>query len=63
MFALSLEHFYSWKPGLNSEELASVCGKAFLSALERDCLSGYGAIVYVLTKDGIIEYDLACRND
>lgn len=52
-----------WRPGLKSEELAQVCGKAFLSALERDCLSGYGAIVYVMTEDGIVEYDLACRND
>ena len=38
-------------------------GKAFLSALERDCLSGYGAIIYLITKDGIMEYDLATRND
>lgn len=52
-----------WRPGLKSDELAEVCGKAFLSALERDCLSGYGAVVYLMTKDGIIEYDLACRND
>ena len=52
-----------WKPGLEPEELAEVCGKAFQSALERDCLSGYGALVYLMTKDGIIEYDLATRND
>jgi 20S proteasome subunit beta 3 len=52
-----------WRPGLNEEELVKVCGQAFLSALERDCLSGYGAIIYLITKDGITEYDLACRND
>lgn len=53
-----------WRPGMKPEELARVCGKAFLSALERDCLSGYGAMVYVMTgEDGIIEYDLASRND
>lgn len=52
-----------WRPDLSSEELAQVCGKAFLSALERDCLSGYGAIVYLMSRDGITEYDLACRND
>jgi 20S proteasome subunit beta 3 len=52
-----------WRPHLSSEELVHVCGKAFLSALERDCLSGYGAIVYLITRDGIVEYDLACRND
>jgi 20S proteasome subunit beta 3 len=52
-----------WKPDLEPEELAHVCGKAFQSALERDCLSGYGSVVYLITKDGIIEYDLASRND
>jgi 20S proteasome subunit beta 3 len=52
-----------WKPQLEPEELAEVCGKAFQSALERDCLSGYGILVYLITKDGIIEYDLASRND
>uniref|UniRef100_A0A7S2SC74 Proteasome subunit beta n=1 Tax=Eucampia antarctica TaxID=49252 RepID=A0A7S2SC74_9STRA len=53
-----------WRPGLQPEELAQVCGKAFLSALERDCLSGYGAVVYlVIGGVGITQYDLACRND
>jgi Proteasome subunit len=52
-----------WRPHLSNEDLAQVCGKAFLSALERDCLSGYGATVYLITRDGIMEYDLACRND
>jgi len=52
-----------WKPGLKPEDLARVCGQAFLSALERDCLSGYGAVLYIVTKDGIVEYELVCRND
>ena len=52
-----------WKPDLPPDELAEVCAKAFQSALERDCLSGYGAIVYLITEDGIVEIDLASRND
>jgi len=53
-----------WKPDLSPNELVQVCGQAFLSALERDCLSGYGAIIYLLVGgEGIIEIDLACRND
>ena len=53
-----------WKPDLSPDELVQVCGRAFLSALERDCLSGYGAIIYLLVGgEGIIEIDLACRND
>mmetsp|Transcript_31102 Transcript_31102/g.45949 ORF Transcript_31102/g.45949 Transcript_31102/m.45949 type:complete len:237 (-) Transcript_31102:807-1517(-) len=52
-----------WRPGLSPEELVQVCGKAFLSALERDCLSGYGAVLYLITKEGIEQIELACRND
>jgi 20S proteasome subunit beta 3 len=39
---------------LEPEELVEVCGKAFQSALERDCLSGYGVLILLLTKDGSI---------
>jgi 20S proteasome subunit beta 3 len=52
-----------WRPDLDSDELVEICGKAFQSALERDCLSGYGALVYLMTRDGVVEYDLASRND
>ena len=52
-----------WKPNMNEEELLETCGKAFQSALERDCLSGYGSIVYLISKRGILEYDLSNRND
>jgi 20S proteasome subunit beta 3 len=53
-----------WRPDLEPDELIEVCGKAFLSALERDCMSGYGAIIYLLRPCGTItEYDLASRND
>jgi 20S proteasome subunit beta 3 len=52
-----------WEPDMDSDRLIEVCGRAFLGALERDCMSGYGAIVYLITKDGIVEYDIAGRND
>ncbi|KAL7516231.1 hypothetical protein ACHAWX_002322 [Stephanocyclus meneghinianus] len=63
-----------WRPNLDAQELVQICGKAFVSALERDCLSGYGAVVYLIQsredKEGdadddvvITEYVLACRND
>jgi len=52
-----------WKPQLKPDDLVRICGRAFLSAMERDCLSGYGAVVYLLTRDGVFEYELACRND
>ena len=52
-----------WRPDMNPDELVRVCGRAFLSALERDCLSGYGAVIYLITKDGVMEYDLVSRSD
>jgi 20S proteasome subunit beta 3 len=53
-----------WRPGLQPQDLARICGKAFISALERDCLSGYGALVYLMIGgEGVYEYDIACRND
>lgn len=53
-----------WRPNLTPEELLQVCGRAFLSALERDCLSGYGAVLYLMEGGkGIQEFDLSCRND
>jgi 20S proteasome subunit beta 3 len=60
-----------WEPNLSPSDLVRVCGEAFLAALERDCLSGYGAIVYLLMPDDqshgektmVVEYELAARND
>ena len=63
-----------WRPNLEADELVEVCGKAFMSALERDCLSGYGAVVYLIQSHevengdasdniSIKEFVLACRND
>eukprot|EP00536_Pseudo-nitzschia_multiseries_P013943 jgi/Psemu1/68921/estExt_Genemark1.C_6340004 len=52
-----------WRPNMTPDELLECCGRVFQSALERDCLSGYGILVYLITKDGIAEYDLASRND
>ena len=53
-----------YRENLSPDDLVEVCSKAFMSALERDCLSGYGILVYLLKKDGsITEYDIATRND
>jgi 20S proteasome subunit beta 3 len=52
-----------WRPNLSPDELVQVCAKAFTSALERDCLSGYGAMIYLITANGVTEYDLTSRSD
>jgi 20S proteasome alpha/beta subunit len=52
-----------WKPDLSPDQLVAIGIKAFFSALERDCLSGYGAMIYLLTPEGITEYDVIGRSD
>ena len=61
-----------WRPNLEGEELVEICGRAFVSALERDCYSGYGAVVYLIQakENGndesdvcIVEYVISTRND
>ena len=53
-----------WRPDLEPEELIQVLGRAFLSAMERDCLSGYGAVLYLMVGGrGVERIELASRND
>ncbi|CAM9488524.1 unnamed protein product [Choristocarpus tenellus] len=55
------EAFYH--PGMGPEELFRAVSRCFLSALERDCLSGYGAIVHLITAEGISTRELKSRMD
>ncbi|CAN0222227.1 unnamed protein product [Ascophyllum nodosum] len=48
---------------MDREELFRVVAWCLLSALERDCLSGYGAVVYLITRDGIETRELTARMD
>jgi 20S proteasome subunit beta 3 len=53
-----------WRPDLSQDELVQTTAKAFLTAIERDCLSGYGAMLYLITSAGnVVEYDLDSRID
>lgn len=52
-----------YRPNLPPEELMPLCCKAFMSALERDCLSGYGAVIFIITPSGITEYNVKGRDD
>lgn len=52
-----------WEPDLEPEDLFETISQALLSAQDRDCLSGYGAIVYIVTKDQISKRMLKARQD
>eukprot|EP00468_Gymnochlora_sp_CCMP2014_P010783 CAMPEP_0167749354 /NCGR_PEP_ID=MMETSP0110_2-20121227/5358_1 /TAXON_ID=629695 /ORGANISM="Gymnochlora sp., Strain CCMP2014" /LENGTH=191 /DNA_ID=CAMNT_0007634493 /DNA_START=77 /DNA_END=652 /DNA_ORIENTATION=- len=52
-----------WKPNMGPDELFETISQALLAAVDRDCLAGWGAIVHVITKDGITTKQLKSRKD
>jgi 20S proteasome subunit beta 3 len=55
------ETFY--KPDMGPEELFETISQSLLAALDRDCMSGWGAQVTILTKNGTIVRELDARMD
>ncbi len=45
------------------DELFETVSQALLSGQDRDCLAGWGAVVYVITKDSVIGRTLKGRMD
>ncbi|MCO5585728.1 hypothetical protein L7F22_039664 [Adiantum nelumboides] len=52
-----------WEPDLEPEDLFETISQTLLGALERDALSGWGAIVRIITPDKVIERTLRSRQD
>jgi 20S proteasome subunit beta 3 len=52
-----------WRPELESEELFEVISQCLLSGIDRDALAGWGAVVYVITKDKVVARTLKGRMD
>ena len=52
-----------WKPDMEPDELFEVISQALLSAVDRDCLSGWGAVVHVVTPTGITTKTIKGRMD
>ncbi|KAI5850005.1 proteasome subunit beta type-3 [Tricharina praecox] len=44
-----------WEPNLDPEDLFETCSQALLNAVDRDALSGWGAHVYIITKDKVVK--------
>lgn len=55
------ETFY--RPNMNPDELFETLSQCLLAALDRDCLSGWGAVVHVITKEGVTTKNLVARMD
>lgn len=52
-----------WKPDMEPDELFEVISQALLSAVDRDCLSGWGAVVHVVTPTEITTKTIKGRMD
>nr|AAT09074.1 proteasome beta subunit [Bigelowiella natans] len=52
-----------WKPNMGPDELFETISQSLLAAVDRDCLAGWGAIVHVITKDGVTTKQLKSRKD
>lgn len=52
-----------WRPNMNPDELFETISQTLLTAVDRDALAGWGARVYVITKDKLVVRDLKARMD
>ncbi|KAL1914727.1 uncharacterized protein VTP21DRAFT_7985 [Calcarisporiella thermophila] len=52
-----------WEPDLAPEDLFETISQALVNAVDRDCYSGWGAVVHVITPDKVITRTLKMRQD
>lgn len=52
-----------YEPDLEPEDLFECISQALLNAADRDALSGWGAVVYIITKDKVVKRYLKSRQD
>ncbi|KAJ2519696.1 proteasome core particle subunit beta 3 [Coemansia sp. RSA 2049] len=52
-----------WEPDLEPEVLFETISQALLNSVDRDAMSGWGAVVHIITPAGVITRDLKSRMD
>mmetsp|Transcript_61839 Transcript_61839/g.85027 ORF Transcript_61839/g.85027 Transcript_61839/m.85027 type:complete len:205 (-) Transcript_61839:341-955(-) len=52
-----------YRPDMEPDELFETISQCLLASVDRDCLSGWGAVVHIITADGIISKKLKSRSD
>ncbi|KAJ3299279.1 proteasome core particle subunit beta 3 [Borealophlyctis nickersoniae] len=52
-----------WEPDLEPEDLFETISQALLNAVDRDAISGWGAVVHVITPEKVITRTLKGRMD
>ncbi|KAK9469924.1 nucleophile aminohydrolase [Lipomyces arxii] len=52
-----------WEPNLEPEDLFETISQALMNGVDRDAMSGWGVVVYVITKDKVVKRLLKTRQD
>ena len=52
-----------YKPNLEPDDLFETLAQALLASVDRDALSGWGGVVHIITKDGVMTRELKGRQD
>lgn len=52
-----------YRPDLDPEDLFETISQALLAAVNRDCLAGWGAIVHIISRDGVTSRTLKSKQD
>jgi len=52
-----------WEPDLGPEDLFETISQALMNAFDRDAVSGWGGVVYIIEKDKITKKSLKTRMD
>ena len=52
-----------YRKDMEPDDLFETVSQALLAAVDRDCLAGWGAIVHLITPEGVTSRQLKCRKD
>jgi len=52
-----------YRPNMEPDDLFETISQCLLAAVDRDCLAGWGAIVHIITPDGVTTRQLKSRVD
>lgn len=52
-----------WEPNMGPDDLFETISQSLVNAVDRDALSGWGAVVHIITPDSVISKTLKTRQD
>mmetsp|Transcript_7826 Transcript_7826/g.13633 ORF Transcript_7826/g.13633 Transcript_7826/m.13633 type:complete len:204 (-) Transcript_7826:35-646(-) len=53
----------TWRPDMEKDDLFETISQCLLASVDRDAMSGWGAVVHIITKDGVETKHLKARQD